>query len=36
MKKGKVFLGILTGVAISALLGVLFAPKKGTKTRNRF
>lgn len=35
MKKGKVFLGILTGVAVGALLGVLFAPKKGTKTRKQ-
>lgn len=35
MKKGKVFLGILTGTAAGALLGILFAPRKGKDTRNK-
>ena len=34
MSTGKVFLGLLTGVAIGAKLGILFAPDKGTKTRS--
>lgn len=34
MSTGKVFLGLLTGVAIGATLGILFAPDKGTKTRS--
>ena len=35
MKTDKVFLGVLGGVAVGALLGILFAPAKGTKTRKR-
>ena len=35
MNGGKVFLGILTGVAVGALMGVLFAPDKGTETRRK-
>ena len=35
MKTDKVVLGILGGVAAGALLGILFAPEKGTKTRKR-
>ncbi len=35
MKKGKVFLGILIGTSAGALLGMLFAPQKGTETRNK-
>lgn len=35
MSKGKVFLGVLAGVAIGAALGVLFAPDKGWNTRKR-
>lgn len=35
MRSGKVLLGVLAGVAVGALLGVLFAPDKGWNTRKR-
>lgn len=35
MKSGKVFLGLLAGVAVGAVLGILFAPDKGWNTRKR-
>lgn len=35
MDNGKVVLGILAGVAAGALLGILFAPEKGSTTRKR-
>ena len=33
MTTGKVVLGVLAGVAAGALLGILFAPEKGSGTR---
>jgi gas vesicle protein len=35
MKSGKVVLGVLAGLAAGALLGILFAPDKGSVTRKR-
>jgi gas vesicle protein len=35
MKADKIILGVLGGVAVGALLGVLFAPEKGDKTRTK-
>ena len=35
MKADKLILGVLGGVAVGALLGVLFAPDKGDKTRKK-
>lgn len=35
MNSGKVVLGVLAGAATGALLGVLFAPHKGTVTRKK-
>jgi len=35
MSKGKVLLSLLAGVAAGALLGILFAPEKGSVTRKK-
>jgi gas vesicle protein len=35
MSTYKVFLGVVTGVAIGAAMGVLFAPDKGSSTRKK-
>ncbi|WP_395063419.1 YtxH domain-containing protein [Flavobacterium sp.] len=35
MKNSNVVLGILGGAAVGALLGVLFAPAKGSETRKK-
>ena len=35
MKQGKTIFGILAGLAAGALLGVLFAPRKGKETRQK-
>jgi len=35
MKKGNVVLGLLAGLAAGAVLGILFAPEKGSRTRRK-
>ncbi|RYY68649.1 MAG: YtxH domain-containing protein [Chitinophagaceae bacterium] len=35
MKNGKFLAGIIAGLGTGALLGVLFAPDKGSKTRKK-
>lgn len=35
MSSGKLFLGILAGIATGATLGILFAPEKGSTTRKK-
>jgi gas vesicle protein len=35
MSRGKIILGILAGAAAGTLIGILFAPDKGTETRKK-
>ncbi|MFZ4398904.1 MAG: YtxH domain-containing protein [Bacteroidales bacterium] len=35
MSAGKVVLGVLAGIATGAVLGILFAPEKGSVTRKK-
>jgi len=35
MSAGKVILGVLTGLAVGATIGILFAPDKGSYTRKK-
>lgn len=35
MESGKTVAGVLLGIGVGALIGVLFAPAKGSKTRKR-
>ncbi|MBF6641967.1 YtxH domain-containing protein [Flavobacterium sp. J49] len=35
MNTNKIVLGVISGIAIGAVAGILFAPAKGSKTRKR-
>lgn len=35
MKTGKIILGVVAGIAAGALIGILFAPDKGSESRNK-
>lgn len=35
MSTGKVVSGVLAGLAVGTVLGILFAPEKGSETRNK-
>jgi gas vesicle protein len=35
MSAGKVLLGLLAGISVGAVLGILYAPEKGSSTRKK-
>lgn len=35
-KNGKILVAVAAGIAAGAVLGILFAPDKGTETRNKW
>jgi len=35
MARGRIFLGVLAGLATGALIGILFAPDRGEETRKK-
>lgn len=35
MESGKIALGVVAGLAIGAIVGILFAPEKGSVTRKK-
>ncbi len=35
MSRGRIILGVLAGLAAGALIGILFAPDKGSETRKK-
>lgn len=35
MSTGKVLIGVLAGIAVGSILGILFAPEKGSVTRKK-
>ena len=35
MSNGKFLAGVITGLGVGTLLGILFAPEKGSKTRKK-
>lgn len=35
MSNGKIILGALAGLAVGSIIGILFAPEKGSRTRRK-